>query len=494
MLTLFTVPKPFRGDVGDIQRNAIESWRALHPEIQVVLVGDEEGVAQTARDLGVEHVGDLARNERGTPRLDSAFERVGTVARLPLWCMVNADVVLLDDFLSAVRRVTSRFERFLVVGECRDLPLAAGTRLANPDDRLRLRERALAEGRLRGYAALDYFVFPRGQFGTLPPFLIGRACFDNWLVWRVRQLRDPVIDATRSIVAVHQTHDYAHVAGGKDEAYHGEEARYNERLAGGRSHIYTLHDASHRLYGRGAPLRYPGSILRAREGARAAGERVRVRVQTRRASTGVDSIAVLGVFPAPTPEWAPTLDALAASEGVDVTVLYGARSGAGPELHHAHWFPRAIRLPVVERLLGREYPVNWAIWNSFRGLRPDCMLIAGWGTFAGQAAILWSLMRATPYLLVLGDAEQDEPAQRMPFGRVLVAAIARRAAGFIVLSPASPSGTVLRAARQEGVRHLAGTTDLAAAQLSELVRSAVADRPKTDRKQLLRAVHRSFRG
>jgi hypothetical protein len=280
VLTLFTVPKPFHGHVGDIQRNAIESWRALGPLVQVVLIGDEDGVEEAAREGGIEHVGNLARNDRGTPRLDSALERVEAVARHPLWCLINGDIILLDDFLPAVQRVGSAFERFLMVGESRDLAVPAGARLGEPAVRTELRQRALRGARLRGYAALDYFVFPNGQFGPLPPFLIGRACFDNWLVWRVRELGDPVVDATRSVVAVHQPHDYGHVAGGHEEAYYGEEARHNEQLAGGRAHIYSLHDASHRLHKHGRPRRYWGSTLRAREKARMVRARLRARART----------------------------------------------------------------------------------------------------------------------------------------------------------------------------------------------------------------------
>ena len=45
--------------------------------------------------------------------------------------------------------------------------------------RSQLRASALEHGRLRGYAALDYFVFRRGLFDPVPAFLIGRACFDD---------------------------------------------------------------------------------------------------------------------------------------------------------------------------------------------------------------------------------------------------------------------------------------------------------------------------
>ena len=73
-----------------------------------------------------------------------------------------------------------------------------------------------------------------------------------------------MIDVTRRIVVVHQSHDYSHVGGGLEEAYYGAEARYNERLAGGRDYIYSLHEATHRLYKHGPPVRYWSSCARAK--------------------------------------------------------------------------------------------------------------------------------------------------------------------------------------------------------------------------------------
>jgi len=50
MITFFTTPKPFRGHIGVIQRNAIESWKRIHPSAEVILFGDEEGAAEAARE------------------------------------------------------------------------------------------------------------------------------------------------------------------------------------------------------------------------------------------------------------------------------------------------------------------------------------------------------------------------------------------------------------------------------------------------------------
>jgi hypothetical protein len=237
MLTLFSVPKPFDDYIGRIQRRAVESWRAL--DVQVVLLGDERGVAEAARDLGVEHVGGLALTEHGTPRLDSAFALADGVARFPLRAFVNADIILGPGLLTAARAVSARAERFLIVGE------------------------SFEPEHSRGPAAIDWFVFPAGLFGELPPFAIGRARFDNWLLWKARQV-GIVVNATHTVHAIHQPHPYDHVAGGKREAYYGEEAAMNLELAGGKDHIYTLHDASHVLR-RGKLRRYHPSLMRGRE-------------------------------------------------------------------------------------------------------------------------------------------------------------------------------------------------------------------------------------
>src|SRR5436309_411668 len=42
MLTLFAAPKPFRGHIGIIQRNAITSWTKLQPRPEIILYGTQE--------------------------------------------------------------------------------------------------------------------------------------------------------------------------------------------------------------------------------------------------------------------------------------------------------------------------------------------------------------------------------------------------------------------------------------------------------------------
>jgi hypothetical protein len=459
VLTLFTVPKPFRGHIGDVQRNAIESWRALREDVQVVLVGDEEGVEQAARDAHVEHVGGLATSGRGTPRLDSAFARTATVARWRLWCFVNADIVFFDDFPRAIERVASRLDDFLLIGECRDLPVPAGATTGDLLARARLQRSARERGRPRGHAALDYFVFPRGLFDPMPPFLVGRAGFDNWLVWRARAAGRPVVDATRSVVAIHQTHGYSHVAGGRTEAYSGREADLNRRLAGGKEHLYSLHDATHRLHSVGRPVRYWGSAFRVRERARRARWRLAARIGARRARKGLERpVHLVGIFPYPRSETTLLLDALHRASNVDLDVLYasrapGAGSSATQPLRHVHWFPRSLRVPLVDRFVGRDYPISWTIWRSLRRLRPDCTIIAGPNTFAAQAAVVWCAVRKVPFVLLVDEGQPAPIPDRGDVRRVLRSVVARNAHGVVV--PWSAGGRTAAAATAEDVLRLA---------------------------------------
>ena len=241
MITLFTTPKAFEGLIAVIQRNAIESWTHLHPEVQILLIGDEAGMAQTAFDLKVTHVPEVARNAHGTPLISDIFAQAQARARHARLCYLNADILLLDDFLPAVQRVAERFKRFLIVGRRWDLDIEARLDFA-PGWVARLRKVLSSQGRLHPPAGSDYFVYPREVFETLPDFALGRAGWDNWMIYAGRARGLPVVDASAAATIVHQNHDYAHLPGGQPH-YRLDESDENVRLAGGRHAIFTLQDA-----------------------------------------------------------------------------------------------------------------------------------------------------------------------------------------------------------------------------------------------------------
>ena len=121
MLTIFTLPKAFQGHSRVIQTNAIQSWIQLQPPCDIILLGDDAGTAETAAELGVRHEPFIERSEYGTPLISSIYSTGQRLARYDLVCHVNADIILMSDFLEAIQRIKE--ERFLIVGQRWDLDI-----------------------------------------------------------------------------------------------------------------------------------------------------------------------------------------------------------------------------------------------------------------------------------------------------------------------------------------------------------------------------------
>jgi hypothetical protein len=245
VLTVFAVPKPFAGHIGVIQRNAVRSWRALHPGCQIVLCGDEPGSADAALELGVERLLDVDTNEFGTPLLSSVFAGVQAGARHDLLCYANADMLLFPDLADAVRRVEAAYDRFLVVGETFDLEVGSGLLAFDDAEAQALEGRARAAGTRRGRKAIDFFVFRRGTLGEVLDFAVGRPCWDNWVIWRARSLRMPVVDVTDVATVIHQSHGYGHVQHVRGSRWEGPEGDANFELMRWEERRFSLDDATH---------------------------------------------------------------------------------------------------------------------------------------------------------------------------------------------------------------------------------------------------------
>jgi len=251
MLTIFSIPKPFKGHIGVIQRNAITSWTLLRPRPEIILFGNDEGVAEVALGLGVLHFPQIACNECGTPLLHDVFQKVEVQASHSILCYVNADILLMDDLRRAVERVREWRSQFLIVGQRWDLDICNQLDFGVPEWQGALEQLALKAGRQRPCNWIDYFAFSKGFGQNLVPLAVGRASWDNWLIWHARSIGIPVVDVSKSVIAVHQNHDYSHHPKGAAGVWSGEEAIRNYKLAGGWRHLYSMENATHKLTDRG---------------------------------------------------------------------------------------------------------------------------------------------------------------------------------------------------------------------------------------------------
>ena len=240
MFTLFTIPKAFKGLIGAIQRNAVRSWQRLQPKCEILLFGDESGIAETADELGVIHVPTIEKNEYGTPLLSSAFDQAQRISSYDMLIYCNADIIFMQDLV--VAKSLFSFERFLVCGRRRDLDVHDEIDFESDAWAEEMLTRLRQHSHLHGSSGIDYFVFPK-LLVKMPPFAVGRPGWDNWLIHHMRSHGVPVIDATHAITAVHQNHGYGHSPFGGSVRVGGPEAKENIRLAGGRAKMMTLRDA-----------------------------------------------------------------------------------------------------------------------------------------------------------------------------------------------------------------------------------------------------------
>jgi hypothetical protein len=268
VLSLFAVPKAFSGQAAVIQNNALGSWTRLGGNCDVVLLGDDPGVAEAAAWHAVGHEPAIERNAFGTPMLSHVLGRMERRARFPYLGLVNADIVLLDDFLPALAAACAAYRDFLLVSSRYNCDIA-GPLAFEPGWAETLRARARDENRMYPAAGSDIFVFTQGLFDEVPDLAVGRGYWDNWLMRAARRKRVPMIDATPCLTAVHQEHGYDHVPGVAVESsaklvYRSEEGRRNLALAGGHSQLYTVFDATHVLTpdGRMQPTLGPSLVYR----------------------------------------------------------------------------------------------------------------------------------------------------------------------------------------------------------------------------------------
>ena len=240
-IAIFTLPKPFTDPhIKLIQTNAIRSWSALGSDVDVILMGDDDGIDVAAKELNVRHHSSIRKNQQGTPILSDAFRAAAELSAAEILIYCNCDVILLKDLISSLELVQSHeaFESFVAFGRRVDLDVTTPIDFSDRSEITCLLDDVEKRGSLAPIVCKEYFAFTRDQFRDIPDFAVGRGNWDNWMLASAKSIGVPVIDCSAMVKAVHQSHDYSHVKKSRLQVYvSGEEAKQNQKLAGGRNVI-----------------------------------------------------------------------------------------------------------------------------------------------------------------------------------------------------------------------------------------------------------------
>lgn len=234
-----------------IQRNAIKSWTLLE-DVEVILLGNESGIAEIAKEFNIKHFPNVKVNDKGVPLISSMFEIARENSNSDLLCIINADMILMNDFVEVAMECDSLLSQKQVQNKFVLLSQRWDYDITSPIDfaegwQSQLSESVRKQNQLHRPAGSDFFLFPKSCYQDIPNFTIGRAGWDNWMIYKARKENWAVIDCTPSLMIVHQNHDYSHLPDGKPH-YEHPDTNENIRLAGGQANIrYTILDATHQL-------------------------------------------------------------------------------------------------------------------------------------------------------------------------------------------------------------------------------------------------------
>jgi hypothetical protein len=246
MITFLSSPKAFEGKALIDQTRAIRSWKSVHPDVEVILFGKASGAKELSEELGIVYYPEVDTSESGVPLFNAIVQMAQTRAKHDLQVYLNCVIILTPCFYSAMGPMP--WERFLVIGQRITVDKQVSIDVSNYEILIELNRLAsIGKVRLDSPNAIDYFMFPRGLWHSLPPVIIGRAFYDGALLAHCLRSNIPIVDATFASPVLHPEHEYQHVKGGMSEVWKGRDAKLNQRRNGIKHSSPSTSDAQWRI-------------------------------------------------------------------------------------------------------------------------------------------------------------------------------------------------------------------------------------------------------
>jgi len=169
-------------------------------------MGHDKGVGEYAEAHGCLYVPQVEENHLDHYTISSMFAVAQRVASHGLSLHICADTVLLSDFMPVVSHVTENYPgQFLAIGARKGVVVDHEIDFDDPGWERELL--ALFEGKGRsGYLkGSDFFLFRTGFFGDIPPFSLGQAVWDGWVMNYGLQ-NGTLINVQDACSVIHQNH------------------------------------------------------------------------------------------------------------------------------------------------------------------------------------------------------------------------------------------------------------------------------------------------
>jgi hypothetical protein len=245
VLTAFCSPKPFTNEATFNQLNTLRAWRAIYPELEIIVFGSSPGAVEAAVEVKGVHIPDIECSSTGAPSFNSMASYANQYGKYDLQVYFNCDILVDQTILSAITMAREQFHDFLLIGERLDISEGATIDVRDPDWKDSLTS-LISGGFLvpHGHTGADYFGYRRSIWEELPPVFMGRAMCDHALIHYCLRKNIPVIDATLAVLNIHQFHSYKHVKGDRQEVFQGVDYKAMSQHHGLHHSVPTIADAN----------------------------------------------------------------------------------------------------------------------------------------------------------------------------------------------------------------------------------------------------------
>lgn len=212
LVTLFTTfAEHFHlgSEKSTVHHNTLVNWASFKPSVNLLLFSNSSYWTKVAKSFGWDVLKPLNENNGTKPPILKDMFRLAISRYQTKWYgYINADILLTTDLLKNLEMFTRRYNtsgsRLLLTG--RRTNVGNLTNL-NPSSEVSIKEHAEKYGQLFNEDAEDFFISTKSfPWQRIPPLVVGRPGYDNWLVAEARcRLNATVFDVTQTLLALHQT-------------------------------------------------------------------------------------------------------------------------------------------------------------------------------------------------------------------------------------------------------------------------------------------------
>ena len=204
LLTLFTTWQTSH-EKYNLHNNTVRNWNLLKPFIQPVLFTNENDLSVQVAAMGW-NVLPVSKTGTLVPVLKNMYLDAIKVFNSTFYAYANSDILFTDTLvitcLSVLTSNLNKSHPVMLIGQRTNVDNVTSIEAL---DQLTISKAAEVRGTLFNSWGEDYFIIMKNfPWKDIPDVVIGRRAYDNWLVLDARK-RGYLIDATETILAVHQT-------------------------------------------------------------------------------------------------------------------------------------------------------------------------------------------------------------------------------------------------------------------------------------------------